>query len=126
MTPRWQVQGHGSGGSVNPGKRDIGREGGFGNGYSDDFADTPAGEIGEGTIKNCGAYVQAQEGVGCAKMIVRANPSTPMDIFLRANPSLETAAKCDGNLKPGVWYCGTAHSLWNDKRARARSRTNNT
>ncbi|KFZ00855.1 hypothetical protein V501_10416 [Pseudogymnoascus sp. VKM F-4519 (FW-2642)] len=116
----------GSGGSVNPGKRDIGREGGSGNGYSDDFADTPTGEIGEGTIKNCGAYVQAQEGVGCAKMIVRANPSTPMDIFLRANPSLETAAKCDGNLKPGVWYCGTAHPLWNNERARQGGRTKHT
>ena len=102
----------GSGGSTKPGNIDTGREGGSGNGYSEDIVDTPAGEIGEGTTKSCGVYVQAQEGVGCAKTIVMANPSTPMDLFLQVNPSLETAAKCDSNLNPGMWYCLTPHYSW--------------
>ncbi|KFY18020.1 hypothetical protein V492_00207 [Pseudogymnoascus sp. VKM F-4246] len=103
----------GSGGDGgNPGNGNTGGEGGSGNGYSDDIAEPPTGEIADGTTKNCGVYVQAQEGVGCAKTVVMANRSTPMDLFLQVNPSLGTAAKCDSNLKPGIWYCLSPHHFW--------------
>ncbi|KFY11500.1 hypothetical protein V492_04426 [Pseudogymnoascus sp. VKM F-4246] len=96
----------GSGGDgSNPGNGDIGGEGGSGNGYADIIVDPPVGKIGEGTTNKCGIYVQAQEGVGCAKMIVGANRSTPIDLFLEVNPFLESAVKCDSNLVPTMWYC---------------------
>ncbi|OBT55533.1 hypothetical protein VE04_05578 [Pseudogymnoascus sp. 24MN13] len=100
----------GSGGDGGiPRNGDTSGEGGSSNGYSDIVVDPPVGEIGAGTTKNYGVYVQAQEGVGCAKTIVTANRSTPMDLFLEVNPSLETAAKCDKNLKPsGHVICITA------------------
>ncbi|KFY70725.1 hypothetical protein V498_10250, partial [Pseudogymnoascus sp. VKM F-4517 (FW-2822)] len=103
------------GGGGDPGNGDTGGEGGSGNGYSDIIVDPPAGEIGEGTTKNCGFYVQAQEGVGCAKTIVTVSRSTPMDLFLEVNPSLGSAAECDTNLEPGVWYCLSPHYFWDEE-----------
>ncbi|RYP35707.1 hypothetical protein DL766_002360 [Monosporascus sp. MC13-8B] len=114
--PGGEFEDGGSGGDGgDPGNGNTGGEGGSGNGYSETIVDPPEGEIGEGTTKNCGFYVQAQEGVGCAKTIVTASRSTPMDLFLEVNPSLGSAAKCDSNLKPGVWYCLSPHYYWDEE-----------
>ncbi|KAH6608261.1 LysM domain-containing protein [Trichoderma cornu-damae] len=94
------------------GNGNSGGEGGSGNGYSDTIVDPPDGEIGQGTTKSCGFYVQAQQGVSCAKMIVAASRSSPMDLFLQVNPSLGTAAECDSKLKVGVWYCLSPYYYW--------------
>lgn len=96
------------------GNGNSGGEGGSGNGYSDTVVDPPDGEIGKGTTTACGFYVQAQQGFGCAKMIITASRSTPMDLFLQVNPSLGTAAECDSKLKAGVWYCLSPHRGWNN------------
>ncbi|KAL7794273.1 LysM domain protein [Trichoderma ceciliae] len=105
------------------GNGNSGGEGGSGNGYSDTIVDPPEGEIGQGTTENCGFYIQAQQGVGCAKMIVTANRSAPMDLFLQVNPSLGTAAECDGNLEVGVWYCLSPHWAWDDEQPEAKAET---
>lgn len=105
----------GGGGDANPGNGNSGGEGGSGDGYSDVIVDVPEGEIGEGTTRNCGFYVQAQEAVGCASMIIGVSRSTPMDLFLMVNPSLGTAAQCDSNLKAGVWYCQSPHWAWDEE-----------
>ncbi len=106
----------GNGGSgTDPGNGNSGGEGGSGDGYSNIVVEPPAGTLGEGTTKNCGAYVQAQPETGCAKIIVQAHRATPMDLFLEVNPSLGTAAECDGNLKAGVWYCLSPHYGWKNE-----------
>jgi hypothetical protein len=88
------------------GNGNSGGEGGSGNGYADKIVNPPEdGEVAEGTTKQCGHYVQAKDGVDCAKMVITANRSTPMDLFLKINPTLGTAAKCDDNLETGLWYC---------------------
>ena len=98
------------------GNGNSGGEGGSGNGYSDTIVDPPEGaELGEGTTLNCGFFVQAQEGVGCAKMIVAASRSTPMNLFIEVNPSLKSAAECDANLQPGLWYCLSPHYYWDEE-----------
>jgi hypothetical protein len=38
-------------------------------------------------------------------MIVGSDRSTPVDLFRKVNPSLESAVECDSNLVPGMWYC---------------------
>ncbi|GKT64258.1 lysM domain-containing protein [Colletotrichum tofieldiae] len=67
------------------------------------------------TVKDGDTCIEAKEGLGCAKMIVTASRSTPMDLFLEVNPSLGTAAKCDENLAVGVWYCLSPHYAWDDE-----------
>ncbi|KAH6710632.1 hypothetical protein DL95DRAFT_351095 [Leptodontidium sp. 2 PMI_412] len=109
------------GASGGTGNGNSGGEGGSGNGYSDTIVTPPAGKVGQGTTKNCGFYIQAKEGLGCAKMIVTASRSTPMDLFLKVNPSLGTAAKCDQSLVVGVWYCLSPHSAWDDEQPKPKA-----
>lgn len=105
----------GSGSDGGTGNGNTGGQGGSGNGYSDVIVDAPDGEVGEGTTPNCGFYIQAEESVGCASMIVGASRSTPMDLFLEVNPSLGTAAECDSKLNVGVWYCLSPHWAWDQE-----------
>lgn len=85
------------------GNGDIGGEGGSGDGYSNKRVDPPEGIVAKGTTQKCGQYVQAKEGVSCPSML--STNAVPMDLFLKANPSLVTVAQCDGKLILGVWYC---------------------
>ncbi|KAK1994860.1 hypothetical protein LX36DRAFT_692917 [Colletotrichum falcatum] len=118
--PGGEFEDGGSGGD-GTGNGNSGGEGGSGNGYSDAIVEAPEGEVGRGTTKNCGFYVQAQEGLGCAKMIVSAVRSTPMDLFLKVNPSLGTASECDGNLVVSVWYCLSPHYAWDDEQLKSKA-----
>jgi hypothetical protein len=114
--PGGQFEDGGNGNSSNqPGNGQSGGEGGDGNGYSNTIIDPPKGEVGKGTTKNCGFYVQAQKELGCAEMIMNASKSTPMNLFLQVNPSLRTAATCDGDLKIGVWYCLSPVNGWDEQ-----------
>jgi hypothetical protein len=97
------------------GNGNSGGEGGSSDGYLDEMVDVPQGQIAQGTTQNCGFYVQAQQGVDCAQLIVRNNKSTPIDLFLKVNPSLRTTMTCDGDLKVGAWYCLNPHHGWDQK-----------
>lgn len=90
--------------STRPGNGDIGGEGGEGDGYTRHEVPPPDGaKVAEGTTKNCGRFIQAQQGVSCPSMVSKR--ATPMDLFLKANPSLSTVSECDSKLVPGTWYC---------------------
>lgn len=102
----------GTGGNGNVGNGDIGGEGGSGDGYADVIVDAPRGTVAKGTTANCGRYVQAKPGVGCPSML--AKQAVPMNLFLKANPSLGTVAECDGKLVFGVWYCLNPVRYWDD------------
>lgn len=96
--------GGGGEGEDNPGNGNIGGPGGSGDGYADYVVDPPVGgTVADGTTPRCGHYIQAEEGVSCSIMIARN--AVTMDLFLRANPSLESTAACTSNLVVGTWYC---------------------
>lgn len=94
----------GSGGWGSPGNGGVGGRGGSGDGYADQPVDPPEGAtVAENTTLHCGEFIQAEEGLGCAVMVARG--VVTMDLFLAANPSLETAVSCTSNLVIGGWYC---------------------
>lgn len=82
----------------NPGNENLGREGGSGDGYADQVVAVPDGKVAKDTTKLCGDYVQATDGVDCASMLLSTTKAALMDVFLKANPSLKTAAECSSNL----------------------------
>lgn len=93
-----------SGDEETPGNGDIGGPGGSGDGYADAPVDPPEGAtVAEGTTLYCGQFVQAEDGLSCSVMVARG--VVTMDLFLAANPSLETAASCTSDLLIGDWYC---------------------
>lgn len=97
-----------------PGNGNSGGEGGSGDGYTDFVAELPDGNVAKGTTELCGVWIQAEQGRGCAKMLVSTGAAVPIDLFLDVNPSLETAAECDGKLVTGTWYCLNPHRYWDD------------
>lgn len=102
--PGGATDGIGGGNEDNPGNGNIGGPGGSGDGYADHVVDPPVGAtVADGTTPRCGHYIEAVEGTSCSKMVARN--AVTMDLFLRANPSLESASACTANLVVGVWYC---------------------
>lgn len=60
------------GNNTRPGNGDIGGEGGSGDGYAKNVVPVPeGGKVAEGTTKNCGRYVQAENSVGCPSMLAK-------------------------------------------------------
>ncbi|CAH0043647.1 unnamed protein product [Clonostachys solani] len=101
-----------SGFSEHPGNGYMGGPGGFGTGYELHSRAKPLTDIAKGTTRSCAQYIVAVKGLSCAEMVVSADRATPMDLFLRVNPSLGNASQCDENLKPGLSYCLKIHPLW--------------
>ncbi|KAF7551417.1 hypothetical protein G7Z17_g5036 [Cylindrodendrum hubeiense] len=89
----------------NSGSGNLGGEGGSGDGYAKGVVAAPKGNVAKDTTKLCGEYIQANSSVGCASMLISTTNAVPIDLFLKANPSLKTAAECDSNLVAGTWYC---------------------
>lgn len=87
------------------GSGNLGGEGGSGDGYTDRVVSAPNGNVAKDTTKFCGDYIQAKSDVGCASMLISTTNAVAMDLFLKANPSLKTAAECDKNLVSGTRYC---------------------
>jgi hypothetical protein len=77
--------------------------GGAGDGYAEHRANRPAGVVAASTTSDCGHYIQAKSGDDCAILI--AKELVPMDLFIRANPSLVSAASCSAKLLANTWYC---------------------
>lgn len=102
-----------SDGSGKSGNGDIGGEGGSGDGYADTVVATPKGTVAKGTTAKCGRYVQAKAGVSCPSMLSRR--AVPMDLFLKANPSLGTVVECDKKLVNNVWYCLNPVRYWDQE-----------
>ncbi|KEY65065.1 hypothetical protein S7711_09858 [Stachybotrys chartarum IBT 7711] len=113
--PGGEFEDEGPGEGSETGNGNEGGQGGSGDGYSNTVVEPPAGgTVAEATTTECGFYVQAGDGIGCAQMIVTANRATPMDLFLEANPSLGTAVECNDNLEAGLWYCLSPVYGWDD------------
>jgi hypothetical protein len=94
----------GPGNGTGPGNGDNGGPGGSGDGYADRAADPPSGAtVAPGTTAMCGSYVRAESDTTCDTLL--ASTAVPINMFLRANKSLLSAASCSQDLKPGMWYC---------------------
>lgn len=92
-------------GGQNPvGGGNSGGQGGSGDGYAEDRVDPPSGaKVANGTTARCGIYFQAQDSDDCARVL--APGAIPMDLFIKANPSLVDAISCTSKLLPSVYYC---------------------
>lgn len=92
------------GNGTGTGNGNIGGPGGSGNGYAEDVVEVPSsGIVAQGTTKLCGRYVQAETGATCSSLI--SGNAVPINLFLKANPSLRTAESCSQYLRVGLWYC---------------------
>lgn len=94
-----------------PGDGNNGGPGGSGDGYADEIVEIPEGVVAEGTTVKCGEWVRAEDGVGCSSMLL-GDFAVPINLFIDANPSLESPLACDSNLVGGVWYCLRPFRYW--------------
>ncbi|KAH0424199.1 hypothetical protein CcaCcLH18_11702 [Colletotrichum camelliae] len=86
------------------GNGNTGGQGGSGDGYADAVVQPPStGTVAQGTTELCGQYVQVEEGATCSTII--AGNAVPINLFLKANPSLRNAERCSEYLRVGLWYC---------------------
>jgi LysM repeat protein len=90
--------------SSTPGNGKSGGQGGSGDGYADRKVAPPkSGSVAVNTTSQCGQYYQAKSGDDCAAVVARE--TVPMDMFIKANPSLVSSLLCTLKLSPGSWYC---------------------
>jgi LysM repeat protein len=103
------------GNSTVSGNGNTGGQGGSGDGYAENLVKVPQGTVAPGTTVECGEYVRAQAGNSCSRMVSQA--AVPMDLFIQANPSLESAISCTSKLQVGTWYCLRPWRNWNSKKS---------
>ncbi|PYH30914.1 uncharacterized protein BO87DRAFT_316179 [Aspergillus neoniger CBS 115656] len=79
-------------------------QGGSGTGYGTSFVAFPNDiTLADGTTTDCGQHYTVVSGDSCVSVLAQAN--TPFNLVMAANPSITSAAACDGELKVGVTYC---------------------
>ncbi|KAK2042619.1 hypothetical protein LZ31DRAFT_500396 [Colletotrichum somersetense] len=93
-----------AGNGTEVGNGNVGGPGGSGDGYADAVVEPPStGTVAQGTTELCGHYVQVEGGATCSTII--AGDAVPINLFLKANPSLRNAERCSQYLRVGLWYC---------------------
>lgn len=81
-------------------------------GYSPIAVDPPSNAtVADGTTLECGRWHVAKEDESCAMICLQEGLTSTL--FLQVNPSLE-GNHCSASLKPGVAYCVSVTSNWND------------